>query len=863
MAPPRQRIKPGIRSGAIPSRVSLLPLFYLGLVTASICAGQPGLNTTLHNHVLTISVGTRGATFSVEAKGLRQPVFTARVGAEVDHHWIYSTDYLHRQVTESATHDALGAGKTIEVILSGLPNRADLAYTLTLYDDLPFGTIQVQLRNPGTSAFTVQDIRVLDVMGNPPLVNLDGREGDERVLSDSYSEDRPPLKIFDLGRARKYEGEDSYTDTLTNVHFAVGSQLIYNRASHDSLFLGALTADKWLTVYYLNTQNNSPGNVQVASYAVDCTGTTEVMKKESLRDDPPGEQIELNLPLDARKALKSEEIMFAAGRHYHAQLESYGKAVRQTRHALVSKSAPWGWWSWTAYYFGLSQATALTNAEWLVQHLRSYGFNYFHIDEGYAYADGEYTTPNATLFPDGIRHLGYKTSEMGLTFGIWVAPFRVSKRSWVYQKHPEWLVHEGNGNPIQIGYVEGSHDALFVLDTTNPGAQEYLRETFHTLVREWDVRYIKLDFMDDTGIEGYHYLPHTTAIEAEQIGLKIIRDAVGPNVLLDKDGSPMLPAVGYCGLGRISTDTGHSFRGAREDATGIAARYYMNGSFYRADPDAFSVSKQLITDQSWHQSKAPLTLDQAEVSITLAAIAGGMFEIGDDLPTLGADPERLGLVKNSDLLDMVRLGRAAIPVDLMNYRPQDAQPSVFFLKEDARQSMLAVFNWTDGTRSHVLPLRTLGYAVTEDVRGLDVFRPERKVQISEGALTIRDQAPQSVRLIKLVNLSVPVKAPSVEVHFPSNVEIGHTVEFRALTNAVGTPATHYRWNFGDGTSEDGPVTHHGYTRDGQYRVKLILDGLDGKPALYMGDIRVVGKIDTRYDIRAYRRYGERDNRGAQ
>jgi alpha-galactosidase len=48
----------------------------------------------------------------------------------------------------------------------------------------------------------------------------------------------------------------------------------------------------------------------------------------------------------------------------------------------------------------------------------------------------------------------------------------------------------------------------------------------------------------------------------------------------------MLPAVGFCGLGRTSTDTGHSFKGMREDATGIAARYHMNGNFYGADPDA-------------------------------------------------------------------------------------------------------------------------------------------------------------------------------------------------------------------------------------------------------------------------------------
>ena len=122
-------------------------------------------------------------------------------------------------------------------------------------------------------------------------MNLGGKESSERVLSDSYSEDRPPLHIR-VGKARKYEGEDSYSDALTNVHFAVGSQLIYNRDTHYSLLLLRTTADKWLTVYHLKTQTNGDGSAQVASYAVDCTGTTEVMKKSRSRAIPADESNE-------------------------------------------------------------------------------------------------------------------------------------------------------------------------------------------------------------------------------------------------------------------------------------------------------------------------------------------------------------------------------------------------------------------------------------------------------------------------------------------------------------------------------------------------------------------------------------------
>ena len=213
---------------------------------------------------------------------------------------------------------------------------------------------------------------------------------------------------------------------------------------------------------------------------------------------------------------------------------------------------------------------------------------------------------------------------------------------------------------------------------------------------------IKMDFMDTAAVEGVHYRPNTTAIEALRMGLEIIRSTVGKDVILDKDGSYMLAPVGIVDTGRIGQDTGHTFSSTHDAATGIAARYYMNRNFYVADPDAFTVSKQVIGDRGWHRNTVPLTLEEAEDSIALSAISGGMFEIGDDLPTLGASPERVALVKNSDLLDMAKLGRASLPFDLMTYRPEDKMPSIFLLKETPRQQILTVFNWTEEPRSHTL-----------------------------------------------------------------------------------------------------------------------------------------------------------------
>ena len=45
----------------------------------------------------------------------------------------------------------------------------------------------------------------------------------------------------------------------------------------------------------------------------------------------------------------------------------------------------------------------------------------------------------------------------------------------MFQRHPDWLVKNAQGHPIHAGDVVDGKDQLYILDATNPGAQEYLR----------------------------------------------------------------------------------------------------------------------------------------------------------------------------------------------------------------------------------------------------------------------------------------------------------------------------------------------------------------------------------------------------
>ena len=631
------------------------------------------------------------------------------------------------------------------------------------------------------------------------------------------------------------------------------SQLIYNRASRESLFLGALTSDRFLTILRLQVAA-AAGGPRVVSYQVDSTGTTEMEEENSLEHAAAGDRIMLSLPVAPGAALSSEALALSIGRDYHRQLETYGGLIRRLHHARVTAPPLMGWWSWTAYYFGLNAGAALTNAQWLSDHLARYGYTLFHIDEGYQYARGEYTTPNATLFPQGLVPVEYAVRGLGLTPGIWTAPFEVSERSSIFHDHPDWLVKNAAGRPIHAGSVVEGKDALYIIDTTNPGVQDYLRTTYRTLVRQWGIPYIKLDFMDDSAIEGYYHRPHTTAMEAQRIGLQVIRDAVGDDVYLDKDGSAMLNPVGYVDYGRISQDTGHSFEASRDAATGIAARYYMNRNYFVSDPDAFTVSTQRITDQTWHEGAEPLTLDEAEVSIALAAVSGGMLEIGDNLPSLQGSPERVALLENRDLTDMVRLGKAAVPQDLMTYADSDRQPSIFFLKESPRQSILAVFNWTQQATKHVISLASLGLPSGGTYRIADVLRPQRPAPFSAGALAL-DLAAHSVRVLKIVDAHQPAATPVLAIRCPESSLSGQPVACVATAEGA-QPVLTYRWSFGDGTCARGASALHTWTEPGTYRIQLEATTLDGAQVARQADIRIGGHLSTTFSPAKIRRLGQ-------
>jgi len=176
----------------------------------------------------------------------------------------------------------------------------------------------------------------------------------------------------------------------------------------------------------------------------------------------------------------------------------------------------------------------------------------------------------------------------------------------------------------------------------------------------------------------------------------------------------------------------------------------------------------------------------------------------------------MALVQNQVLIDIARYGRASVPVDLMTYTPEDELPSIFILHESKRQAILTVFNWTEKVRQQNLQFSDLGLPLNGHNQVSDVLADRAPIQQNPESVAIT-LAPRSVRMLKIIDLSIPAAAPSVI------------------------------WFSAGGTSTSGDVVQHTFTHPGTFTVGLTADGLEGIPFDKAFQISVTGGLDTTFN----------------
>ncbi|HET7099465.1 MAG TPA: glycoside hydrolase family 36 protein [Patescibacteria group bacterium] len=292
-----------------------------------------------------------------------------------------------------------------------------------------------------------------------------------------------------------------------------------------------------------------------------------------------------------------------------------------------------GWCSWYAYGWDINETKILKQAEWISKN-KQLPLKYILIDGGWC-TWGDWLDEDNRRFPNGLKTTVKKIKDLGLSAGIWVAPFLIHPRSNVAKNNPNWLVRK-NGKLVDgLKLTPWNLPMKFkrwILDIKNPEVQEYLSKAIEYLVHECGVELLKLDFL-----YGIYFNPNFEAKEADmhlRRFLLKIKDKY-PQVYTIGCGCPLIPAVGAVDSMRIGPDSIVSPFLKFNSIVRIVDRYIFGYTiktlesriwtkdFWNVDLDSF-VCRKL----------SGLSENQILKHRSLIKMSGGNTFLGDDLTKL-------------------------------------------------------------------------------------------------------------------------------------------------------------------------------------------------------------------------------------
>lgn len=370
-----------------------------------------------------------------------------------------------------------------------------------------------------------------------------------------------------------------------------------------------------------------------------------------------------------------------------------------------------GWCSWYYFYRNVREEDVVANVRWLGENLRQYGVTWIQVDDGWqakGSAESEFWRDWRDFdpkFQHGMRWLADQIKSFGFRAGLWLTPYATNAEELV-KEHPDWFVRDKPDHYFDSGWI-----GRYLIDPTHPGARDmYLRGLFKTMTEDWGYDYFKIDGQPPT-CNYYRLLQERLhepmdGAEAYRLGLKVIRETLGPErFLLGCWGTPV-EGIGFMNGSRTGGDVAATWRGMMPALDATKRWYFLHNVVWYCDPDCLMV-------------RPPLSLDQAQAWVTLFGITGQHLMLSDNMPHL--DVERVDLIKRIlpvadvrpvDLYPRSRIDIAHLRVQRSGQWAQtsggggDVQPRIITAGDD--WSVVAAFNWSERPRVQEVNLKSLG-----------------------------------------------------------------------------------------------------------------------------------------------------------
>ena len=452
----------------------------------------------------------------------------------------------------------------------------------------------------------------------------------------------------------------------------------------------------------------------------------------------------------------------------------YLDAVARENAAITGAPILSGWCSWYQYYDKVTAQDVQSNLNAVTALHPTLPLTLFQIDDGYETHAGDWSSFRPT-FPQGVAPLAEAIRQAGMTPGLWMAPFLVHPRARLASDHPEFLLRNLAGRPVNAGFVWNT--LTRALDLTHPGALDYACQAVTTAVHTWGFSFLKLDFLYAGALAGQHTDPRLTRAQILRRGLEALREAAGPEAYLLGCGVPLGSAIGLVQAMRIGEDvsgdwnpryfgTSLPFRdewampSARNALLNILTRAPLHARWWVNDPDCLLV-----------RTGTRLTLAEIHSMATAIALTGGSLLLSDDLTHL--DEERLDLARSLTPV----IGKPARLLDWFD-TPNPCHLRVDLSGPAGAWHLLGLFNWSNQAQPLALDLREFDLPVSGSYWAYSHWE-QQIYSVEDGKITLNsDQAglipPHGAALI-----AVRAKTPQAPQFLGSSLTLSQGLELQS------------------------------------------------------------------------------------
>ncbi len=509
--------------------------------------------------------------------------------------------------------------------------------------------------------------------------------------------------------------------------------------------------------------------------------------------------------------------------------EAYIEEVGAHNKARVEGPTPVGWCSWYQLFTGVTQSDIHKHAAWAGANQHLLPLDIIQIDDGYQPLVGDWNS-RKSAFPDELSTLAAGIRQSGREPGLWLAPFLADRRSTLLERHPDWVLKQPNGTPVNPGW--GWNGFPRVLDITMPEVLDFLGETVRRATEDWGFRYLKLDFLYAGALPGVYARPDVTRAQALKAALQRMRAAAGEGVVLLGCGCPLGVGIGEFDAMRIGPDVAPSWK----PGLGLLSRWVQEDPGLPSTRNAIrnTILRAGLNRQWWindpdcvllREAKTKLSEMEVESLCSAIGLSGGSLFFSDEMTELAAERLAIG-------------GRLVPPLELKPgaYR-MDQQGAILALRVNlegpaGRWTLLGAFNLGDRLETYALDRLLANAALVDPLHCVDYWDQSHTIEYLQGQPRWRIP-PHSVRCAALRPRTLTPQWLGGNLHFSQGQEISAWEstgsEVKAQIGFDGRELSGSFWVAFPGRLEqaelDGHALQFEMIQAGVYKFKAVVHGI--------------------------------------